>query len=77
MDDELIERKCKRGYKIQVLKSAAGYYVGTLDEEGCPYCRLTSQYAKTEEEAQELFLDRGYASEIRFCNGGSGCFGKG
>lgn len=68
------EYKCKRGYTIKALKSAAGWYVGTLDESGFPQCRLSSCYAKTKEEAEKLPLDRGYACEIKFCNGGTGCF---
>lgn len=30
--------------ELQVLKSAAGYYLGTLDEDGCPYSRESLEY---------------------------------
>ena len=30
---------CQKGYKISVLQSAAGYYIGTAAEDG-PNCRL-------------------------------------
>lgn len=61
--------KCRKGYEVQVCRSGAGYYLGTLDEYGCPNCRLTSQYARTAKEAEQLPLDRGYAIEIKACCG--------
>ena len=30
--------------KLQVLRSNAGYYIGTLDDVGSPFCRLSTQY---------------------------------
>lgn len=65
--------KCAKGYEIKPLKSAAGWYLGTLDMEGFPNCRLSSNYAQTEEDAKHLFMDRQMASENEFCNGGCGC----
>lgn len=51
--------KCIKGFEVQALKSAAGYYIGTVDSDGFPNCRITSNYAKTEEEAKFLLpLDR-------------------
>lgn len=50
--------KCKRGFDVRAHKSAAGYYLGTWDDEG-PRCRLTT----TAEGAMEN----------SFCNGGTGC----
>lgn len=35
----------------QVLKSAAGYYIGYLDSEKFPYSRESVEYFATEEEA--------------------------
>lgn len=66
--------KCRKGYEVKILKSAAGYYLGTLDEDGCPNCRISSGYAETEEKAKDLFYDRYYAMEVFYCNGGKGCF---
>jgi hypothetical protein len=67
--------KCKKGYEIQALKSAAGWYLGTLDEEGFPNCRISTQYAATEAEALKLSMDRQTrCSENEFCNSGTGCF---
>ena len=65
--------KCKHGYEIKPHKSAAGWYMGTFNELGEPMCRLSTDYAKTEEEAWKLPLNRGYAMEIQYCNGGGSC----
>lgn len=66
--------KCKRNYEVKVMKSNAGYYRGTADEQGFPNCRLTTRYAKTIEDAEHLPLDRQTASENQFCNGCGRCF---
>lgn len=62
---------CKKDKQLQVLHSAAGYYVGTFDEEG-PYCRLTG-YAQTKDDPI-LNIER-ECDENQFCNGGciDGC----
>ena len=39
--------------KIQVLKSAAGFYLGTLSPEGFPNSRDSVEYWKTEKEADK------------------------
>lgn len=65
--------KCAQGYEIQPLKSAAGWYLGTVDTDGCPKCRITTNYAPTAAEAKKLFMDRQMACENEFCNGGCGC----
>jgi len=66
--------KCIKGYEVKPQRSAAGYYLGTVDEEGFPACRLSYNYAKTEDEALELLMDRQSASENTFCNGCGSCF---
>lgn len=38
-------------YPVQVLRSAAGYYIGTQDEQGMPYSRESVEYYPTEEQA--------------------------
>ena len=58
------------------LKSAAGYYMGTVDEEGFPNCRLSSGYAKDKASCKSLKLDRMGAAENLFCNGCGNCFCK-
>lgn len=42
---------------FRVLKSGAGYYIGTYDEQG-PYSRESQRYWRTREQAQKA-LDTG------------------
>lgn len=72
-----VGRKCTRGYEIRVMKSAAGYYLGTVDECGFPNCRVSSSYAKTEEMAEKQLIPDRVCEENMFCNGFCGCFAKG
>ena len=65
--------KCKKGYTVEPQRSAAGYYMGTKDEEGFPNCRISNGYAKTAEDATKLLLDRQDSMENQFCHGGCGC----
>ena len=37
--------------KLQVLRSNAGYYIGTLDHPDGPFCRLSTQYWKDADAA--------------------------
>lgn len=68
-----MKNKCKQDFEVQVLQSASGYYIGTLDEEGFPNCRLSVEYYKTRESAQYAFDNRTFmereSEEILFCNG--------
>jgi hypothetical protein len=70
---------CRNNKKVQVLESGAGFYIGTLDEDGCPYCRISTTYYETSEQAQSAlnsreFIERECAENI-FCNGTIGmCF---
>lgn len=67
--------QCKKGFEIQPMHSPMGYYMGTVDEQGFPNCRVSTRYAKTQEEALKLPLDRQSGCiENEFCNNGSGCF---
>ena len=67
--------KCIKGFEVKPLKSAAGWYIGTLDHDGFPNCRISTGYAKTEEEIVLLQMDRQInCIENEFCNGGEGCF---
>ena len=74
--------KCVRGHEVKVLKSGAGWYIGTV-EDGMPYCRISISYYETEVEANRM-LERGFAikdyGENEFCfrtAGGCSCFKKG
>jgi hypothetical protein len=65
--------KCKKGYVVEILKTPAGYYIGTKDEEGLPNCRI-SGYS---ENGIGLIPDRQVGCiENEYCNGGMGCFLK-
>ena len=68
--------KCIKGYEIKPMKSAAGWYVGTTDEDGFPMCRISGYYP-TKETAQTALDNKTFyrfAEEISFCNGGCGCY---
>ena len=65
--------KCKKGFDVIPMSSPMGFYMGTVDGDGFPNCRLSTGYAKTKEAALELALDRQHAEENLFCCGGS-CF---
>jgi len=41
-------------HELRVLQSAAGYYIGTLDEFGCPNSRDSGYYATAEDAQAEL-----------------------
>ena len=67
--------KCIKGYEVEVLKSAAGWYRGTRDNEGFPNCRISRDYAQDPDSARSLPLDRQTGCiENEFCNNGRGCF---
>lgn len=67
--------KCRRGLDVKPLKSAAGWYWGTLTPDGFPNCRISTMYADTEEECLQIPCgDRWYAMEVEYCNNGKGCF---
>ena len=75
--------KCVRGHEIKALKSGAGWYIGTVDEDGCPYCRISISYFESKEEAERMMVE-GFAikdySEHELCfrtAGGVSCFKKG
>ena len=66
--------ECKKGFEVQAMRSAAGYYLGTRDGEGFPQCRISTEYAKTAEQAEKILIpDRQNAMENCYCNGGCGC----
>ena len=65
---EQVGKKCIKGKEVTVLRSAAGYYVGTFDEEG-PYCRLSQCYGKTIDDP--IINTERDCVENNHCNGGS------
>lgn len=70
--------KCINGLELKVLKSNAGYYIGTQCEDGSPNCRLSNNYWKDKDIAQNCldrnnFTKRSSSIEIQWCNSGKGC----
>ena len=67
--------KCVKGYKIEPMQSAAGWYMGTRSEEGWPNCRMTNKYYKTPAEAiDNMYNDYRFCEENNFCSGGRVCY---
>ena len=66
-----VGKYCPKGHQIQVLRSAAGYYIGTVDEEG-PYCRISGYGSSADDPAMN---EERICAENQYCNGGSisGC----
>lgn len=66
------KNRCKQGKEVKVFHSAAGFYIGTFDDEG-PYCRLSVEYYKDRDKAQTALDNRTFTEretpEIMFCNG--------
>ena len=67
--------KCVKGYEIQPMKSAAGWYMGTRTEEGYPQCRITTNYYRTADEAlNKMRDDYRHCEENNYCSHGRVCF---
>lgn len=65
--------KCVRGFEVKPMKSAAGWYMGTMTAEG-PQCRMTNKYYRTPEEAEKnMQKDYRYCEENNFCSKGRVC----
>jgi hypothetical protein len=69
---------CVKGNEVEVLSSFAGYYIGTRDDETGPCCKISVDYWKKKEDAQEAlktgnFQQRYDAPENVFCHMGQGC----
>jgi hypothetical protein len=66
-------KKCVKNCEIKVLRSNAGYYIGTLDEDGFPNCRLSEEYFNTPEEAKAALDTKSFTERIalenEFCRG--------
>lgn len=71
---KLLGQKCNKGKEVRFLESPAGFYLGTLTEEGFPNCRFSSYFESMEEFESCTFRD---CMEVQHCNQGFGCFGYG
>lgn len=54
---------CVKGKKLEVLKSNAGYYIGTL-EDGCPNCRVSERYYQTDTAGQFVLTHKAFNPRI-------------
>lgn len=57
--------KCVRNSEVKIMKSGAGYYLGTeffdrYTNAMLPWCRLSEQYWRTAEEAQKALLENDF-----------------
>lgn len=48
----LAKKYCNKDLPLQVLQSAAGFYIGTADDLGCPVSRESVQYWRKQEPAE-------------------------
>ena len=76
--------KCVNGLDIMVLRSGAGWYIGTLDADGCPNCRISADYyADTDtakKDLENMCFNYRFCSENNWCANSGGnlsCFVKG
>lgn len=67
---------CCKGKELQVLMSAAGYYIGTMDNTYVPNCRISYYYYPTREAATRAMkngFEQRDCMENKACSGGD-CF---
>ena len=55
---------CKKRLSLQVLKSNAGFYIGTFDSEGGPCSRESVEYFRTREQAQMALDDSTWTQKL-------------
>lgn len=67
--------KCIRNHEIIIMKSAAGFYLGSR-QDGMPYCRISGYYSSPA-EAEKALAQREVrvCSENLYCSGGRNCLG--
>ena len=50
-------------FQLQVCKSQAGYYIGTLNEDGLPYTRESQEYWRKRELANAALRTAGWTQK--------------
>jgi hypothetical protein len=72
--EEEKELICSKGNKIEVLEHY-GYYIGTRDYDGSPYCRISQERYSTKEDAEEALMNMYFTfrHDCELCHGGNGC----
>ena len=56
----LAEQWLGQQFRLQVLQSAAGFYIGTLDEDGAPCTRESDRYWPDQDQAQTALEGRNW-----------------
>lgn len=54
---------CGKKLELQVMRSNAGFYIGTSDEEGYPFSRESVEYFKNEREAIKAFATESWTQK--------------
>ena len=72
LNKNVIGTKCIRGNVVELMRSNAGYYLGTTDEIGCPNCRITGYGADREGFLESSFEERNCIGN-KYCNKGCRC----
>lgn len=70
--------KCVNNQTLYVCESMAGFYIGTLDTHGQPFCRITNYYRSRVSAAKELKEGTFKVSqrmENYYCGGGRCVYG--
>lgn len=49
--------------KLKVLHSHAGFYIGTLDEDGAPFSRESEEYFRTKEDAEKALATESWTQK--------------
>jgi hypothetical protein len=60
---EMAKAYCYRSLPLQVLQSAAGYYIGTADASG-PVSRESTRYWNTRSDAENALLSGGWKQRV-------------
>lgn len=72
-----LKMRCKQARELKVLNSHAGYYIGTTDDDGFPYCRVSADYYFNKKKAEEALANKSFREYIcdgnAFCNKRLGC----
>lgn len=49
---------------LQVMESAKGFYIGTVDKDGSPFSRESLEYYKSEDDTEKAFSSGNWTQRI-------------
>jgi hypothetical protein len=61
-DDYLMGKRYYRGHELKILKSAAGFYIGSIDSDGYPLSRVSEEYWPKAQQAEKAFGNDTYTT---------------